>query len=797
MSYRRVVSCVAALCMIVAGAGSLAAAPQGAALARVEITGSPETIGVPVTMLLTDGARHEYALVREPVSVLAAAGLTFSVLDASLAPSGYLVGLERRAGARSEAAARYRVLHDDGRHVIVLDAPGRADEMAAMGLDMARVPDEPVAFRTALGPVPTAITYDPRVAAMIASISQTQVFNDNGNLSGENPVTVTGDPNPNTPIATRHTYSGTPIQRATQYVHDYMQGLGLQVSFHQWTSGRNVVGVKPGTTRPNEIVLITGHLDDMPSGGIAPGADDNASGSVGVMAAANAMSQYFFERTVRFVFFTGEEQGLLGSDAYAAMVAAAGDNIVAVYNMDMIAWDSIGGPTLRLHTRTTGNPGYPADLAIANTFVEVTSVYGLSSGLSPIIDPDGITASDHAEFWQRGFPAILAIEDDVSDFCAYYHTVNDKRQYLNMTYFTNYVKASVGTAAHLAMPSSAPCSTAVSPAALAADPRRVNGVTNSNGNGVFEPGETALIEPSWTFPANCSTPSMTATAPLLTGPEAYTYEIKDAVADYGAMVAGETANCNDKTGNCYLIKVGSGSRPATHVDATVKEILNMGVERAWTLHLGLSFTDAWSSHWAYRYIETLLHRGITAGCSATEFCPAQSVSRWQMAVFMTRAMVGDAAPVSGTVPGQGNYDCVAGGTSVFDDIAPEDPGCRFVHYIAAQAITAGCGAGAFCPSSTVNRWQMAVFLAKAMTGGTVPVSGTVPGKGDYDCVPGGLSVFDDVPPEDPGCRFVHYIAAEGVTSGCSTTSYCPENPVTRDQMAVFLTKAFDLTLYGP
>ncbi|MEW6337092.1 MAG: M20/M25/M40 family metallo-hydrolase, partial [Acidobacteriota bacterium] len=640
MNHRLAVSCVAALCMF--GVGTGAAAPEGAALARVEFTGSPQTIGVTVFMLLTDAARREYALVKEAPGTLAAAGLSFRVLDASLAPSGYLVGLERRTGARLEAAARYRLLLDDGRHVIVADAPGRADEMAALGLDMARVPHNPIAFRTVLGPVPTSITYDPRVAAMINSVSQTQVWNYNGNLSGENPVTVTGDPSPNTPIATRHTSSGVPIQRATQYVYDYLQGLGLQVSFHQWASGRNVIGAKPGSTRPGEIVLVTAHLDDMPSGGIAPGADDNASGSVGVMLAANAMSQFFFERTVRFVFFTGEEQGLLGADAYAAMVAAAGDNIVAVYNMDMIAWDSIGGPTLRLHTRTIGNPGYPADLAIANTFVDVTTLYGLSGGLTPILDPDGIGASDHAEFWQRGFPAILAIEDDVDDFCDYYHTVNDTRATLNMTYFTNYVKASVGTAAHLAAPSSAPCSTAVSPAALAADPRRVNGVTNSNGNGVFEPGETALLEPSWIFPANCSTPSMTGAVSLFAGPEAYTYEIRDALADYGAMVAGETANCNDKTGDCYLLKIGGGARPATHVDATVTEILNNGVERTWPLHLGLSFTDAWSSHWAYRHIETVLHHGITSGCSATEFCPAQEVSRWQMAVFIAKAMTGGA-----------------------------------------------------------------------------------------------------------------------------------------------------------
>ena len=120
--------------------------------------------------------------------------------------------------------------------------------------------------------------------------------------------------------------------------------------------------------------------------------------------AGNIMGQNDFERTLRFIFFTGEEQGLCGSAAYASMVYSAGENIVAVYNMDMIAWDSMNGPTLRLHTRPASNPGYPADVAIANLFSEVVSSYGLSSGLTPIIDADGEGASDHASFWQHGFP---------------------------------------------------------------------------------------------------------------------------------------------------------------------------------------------------------------------------------------------------------------------------------------------------------------------------------------------------------------------------------------------------------
>ena len=300
---------------------------------------------------------------------------------------------------------------------------------------------------------PTAFTYDPRIAAMMTQVQSDIVYTYTAQLTGEAVAVIGGVPYT---ITTRHTNSGEPIQKATQFVYEYLHQQGLAVSYHNWSgcglSNRNVVGVLTGTLQPSEIVLVTAHLDNMPSSGRAPGADDNASGSVGVLLAADIMSQYHFARTVRFVLFTGEEQGMCGSAAYANVVAAAGDNIVAVYNIDMIAWDKVGAPTLRLHTRTTSNPGYAGDLAIAGVFTNVVNAYGLSGNLVPIIDPDGLTFSDHSSFWNKGYPAILAIEDDVDDFDDFYHTSGDTLSTLNLTYFTSYVKASVGTAAHLAQP---------------------------------------------------------------------------------------------------------------------------------------------------------------------------------------------------------------------------------------------------------------------------------------------------------------------------------------------------------
>jgi Peptidase family M28 len=163
-----------------------------------------------------------------------------------------------------------------------------------------------------------SLTPNPLVANMIGQVQQGSVHDYILDLSGERPVIVGGS---SYTITTRNTRSGTPIDKATLYAYERLQAAGLSVSFDDYYecgfSNRNVAGILPGATRPDEIVLITAHLDNMPSSGLAPGADDNASGSTGVLIAADIMSRYRFERTVRFIIFTGEEQGLCGSAAYA------------------------------------------------------------------------------------------------------------------------------------------------------------------------------------------------------------------------------------------------------------------------------------------------------------------------------------------------------------------------------------------------------------------------------------------------------------------------------------------------
>ncbi len=331
------------------------------------------------------------------------------------------------------------------------------------------------------------------------------------------------------------------------------------------------------------------------------------------------------------------------------------------------------------------------------------------------------------------------------------------------------------------------------PAAFALDAHAGSG----NLNGVLEPGETVQLEPAWRdwmwIPVTTA-----GSAYTFDGPAGATYSIVDATADYGTFGAGASGSCYSTTGNCYVVTVSDpSSRPAAHWDTTLAEGLAVGSYKVWSLHVGRSYADVPPTHWAYKSAETLLHRGIAGGCGGGSFCLSTLVNRRQMAVFLALAMATEPIPASGTVPGLGSYNCVGGGQSVFLDLPPTDAACKHVHAIAAKEVVGGCGSGNFCPSTVVDRRQMAVFLARAIANAPVPASGTVPGMGSFDCSAGGQSVFLDVPPTEAACRYIHYVAAKGITAGCGGGNYCPTTSMSRGQMAVFVSLSFGLSLYGP
>ena len=126
---------------------------------------------------------------------------------------------------------------------------------------------------------------------------------------------------------------------------------------------------------------------------------------------------------------------------------------------------------------------------------------------------------------------------------------------------------------------------AAQPQNLAVDP--VPDGILSNGNGILEPGETAIVKPFWKNPGGAPLP-LTGAATGLTGPAGAVYNLKDAAANYGTIAAGATNDCATATGNCYEIGVSDpGVRPAAHWDVTLTETLSDGDPAwVWPLHVG-------------------------------------------------------------------------------------------------------------------------------------------------------------------------------------------------------------------
>jgi hypothetical protein len=329
---------------------------------------------------------------------------------------------------------------------LVAGPEAAVDSLAALGYEVRRVRPQELATPVPEASPQAAAGYDANVQRIMDQVLQADLVGLLNGLTGETSVTIGGV---SQIIGTRNSYKSG-CRLAEQYVFETMQAAGLPVEYQSYgTNGwRNVVATLTGASRPGRQILVTAHLDDMPGGTApaAPGADDNGSGSVTVLRAAQILAGLPFQKTIRFICFTGEEQGLTGSFAYAASAAGRGDTIDAVVNLDMIAYESNGLDVIELHAGTT----VAASGAIADAFMGVNTTYGL--GFTPEKITTGSTnASDHASFWQRGYPAILAIED-MQDFTPWYHKVEDRVATLDQDFFTRFAKAAIGTVATLAGP---------------------------------------------------------------------------------------------------------------------------------------------------------------------------------------------------------------------------------------------------------------------------------------------------------------------------------------------------------
>jgi hypothetical protein len=189
----------------------------------------------------------------------------------------------------------------------------------------------------------------------------------------------------------------------------------------------NVIAERPGRGAQRGLVVLCAHLDSVnheDPDGPAPGADDNASGSVAVTAVATALRGLDLTHDVRFVLFGGEEQGLHGSRHFVSQLSQADrSRLRGVVNLDMVASRNTAHPTVLLEGHAISRDLVAQLGTLAGTYTKLA----VQTSFSPF-------ASDHVPFIEAGLPGLLTIEGNDSAY-PHEHTARDTIDRLDAALF--------------------------------------------------------------------------------------------------------------------------------------------------------------------------------------------------------------------------------------------------------------------------------------------------------------------------------------------------------------------------
>jgi Zn-dependent M28 family amino/carboxypeptidase len=318
-------------------------------------------------------------------------------------------------------------------------SPDHHGDGCGCGHTIAHVTRRPITpsrgFRSPSSPQ-TAIAVDPRVAALVAQVNQANIQNTVVQLSS---------------YFTRRADS-TQVQTAKNWIVAQLQAIpGVAVTTQTFSGSYapNVIATITGTTHPERIIVLGAHYDSINLGGsglTAPGADDNATGSGGILEATRILAQSDYENTIRLMFYCAEEFGLVGSDYDASQLASQGANVVAMLNMDMIGHLQAGDSfDLDFASNDT-------NASLTQFCRDVTAAY--VAGLPTKLGVLTAGTSDHRSYHQAGFPAAFFFED-LDQYSTVIHTANDTIASGSANSFTlarDITKAFVASAAILAQP---------------------------------------------------------------------------------------------------------------------------------------------------------------------------------------------------------------------------------------------------------------------------------------------------------------------------------------------------------
>jgi hypothetical protein len=227
-----------------------------------------------------------------------------------------------------------------------------------------------------------------------------------------------------------HPTGSKALDKVGIYIYSQFESIGLSVEYDHWNVqgiyGKNIVATIHGRT--NQQFIITAHYDTIES---SPGADDDGSGIASILMIAEILSTYMFNQTVKFIIFSGEEIGLLGSTDYSHRAMENNTNITGVLSLDKIGYakTSTDGKLLRHHAGRGSE--WMIDIS-QNVSKKYYDAIGLDIVPLPF-DP----SSDHKSFVDNGYHGSNLVEESLNPT---YHTSEDTIEHINISYLTKVTK---------------------------------------------------------------------------------------------------------------------------------------------------------------------------------------------------------------------------------------------------------------------------------------------------------------------------------------------------------------------
>jgi len=374
------------------------------------------------------GQTHQFFLVEDSPGArfsLASKGLLATPVSLNPNLPIYLVYLPD-AQAKAGIASFATVLWDEDKLVVVQMDERTVSKTARLRCELVRLSEVPhPVYLPKVNTFPKPAMPDTFIQRLVDKVSQDSIRAKIQRLQD---------------FRTRYSFADS-CRAAEQYVLNYFNALGLDsaafdsFSFED-TLCRNVIGTYCGRLNPHKVVIVCGHMDAITYEGpdtLAPGAEDNASGTVMALEAARILAHENLDLTVKFIAFTGEEQGCIGSSHYAQLMRSQNVDILGVLNFDMIAWPG-GAFGVKIYCNQASLPLAQFEEQMAGSYTSLER--------SVIISSYG---SDQSSFHTQGYPATAGGE--YGSFDPYYHSIGDTLGHLSMPLAAEVAKMALATLA--------------------------------------------------------------------------------------------------------------------------------------------------------------------------------------------------------------------------------------------------------------------------------------------------------------------------------------------------------------